>query len=97
MKASKPLRFLSNDLQLFGTQITTEINELKRNVEVRPVTGATLYRHCLEDLDTRLTSISEDVGALESVSLDAISLELRSLPLYLNFFVCCLQIDRMSS
>lgn len=71
----KPLNQLSADLQLFGPQITNEINELKRNVEVRPITGATLYRHCLEDLNDRLTSLSEDVEALESVSLDAISLE----------------------
>ena len=71
----KPLHQLSADLQLFGPQITNEINELKRNVEVRPITGATLYRHCLEDLNERLTTLSEDVEALESVSLDAISLE----------------------
>ena len=71
----KPLAQLSSDLQLFGSQITTEITELKRNAEVRPITGATLYRHCLEDLNERLTAISEDFEALESVSLDAISLE----------------------
>lgn len=71
----KPLAQLSADLELFGSQITTEIAELKRNAEVRPVTGATLYRHCLEDLNERLVSLSEDTEALESVSLDAISLE----------------------
>ena len=73
----RPLGQLSEDLQLFGSQITTEIQELKRNVEVRPVTGATLFRHCLEDLNERVNTLGEDVEALESVSLDAISLEVR--------------------
>lgn len=72
---SKPLAQLASDLQLFGPQITTEINELRRNAEVRPVTGATLFRHCLGDLNERLVGIGEDIATLEAVSLDAISLE----------------------
>lgn len=60
---------------MFGSELNKEINELKRNVEVKPVTGATLYRHCLEDLNDRLTSMGEELAAVEAVSLDAISLE----------------------
>ena len=47
-------------------------------MENRPVTGATFYRHCLEDLNERLAGLGEELGALEMVSLDAISLEVRS-------------------
>lgn len=72
---SKSLAQLTADLQLFGPQITAEITELRRNAEVRPVTGATLFRNCLNDLNERLGGIGEDVAALEAVSLDAPSLE----------------------
>ena len=71
----KPLAALSADLQLFAPQIAGEVHELRRNVEVRPVTGATLYRHCLEDLDERVNYLGEDIEGLGAVSLDAISLE----------------------
>lgn len=73
----KSLAALSADLQLFAPQVSSEVTELRRNVEVCPVTGATLYRHCLEDLNDRLASLGEDVESLEAVSLDAISLEVR--------------------
>lgn len=71
----KAVSQLATELDVFGSQLANEIDELKRNVEVKPVTGATLYRHCLEDLNDRLTSIGEDLATLEAVSLDAISLE----------------------
>ena len=71
----KSVHVLGSELQLFGAQLTTEVQELHRNVEVRPVTGATVYRHCLEDLAERLAAVSDDLAALEAVSLDAISLE----------------------
>lgn len=71
----KSIAHITSDLQLFGPQITTELQELRRNVEVRPVTGATHYRHCLEDLSDRATSLGKEIAALESISLDAISLE----------------------
>lgn len=66
---------LTADMELFSSQISGEIDELKRNVQPRPVTGATLFRHCLEDLSERVASMSDEMQTLESVTLDAISLE----------------------
>lgn len=50
-----------------------------RNVENQPVTGATYFRHCLEDLNERLVTTGEDLHALEAVSVDAISLKVGGL------------------
>ncbi|GAB4824009.1 hypothetical protein N2152v2_011055 [Parachlorella kessleri] len=71
----KSLQRFAEDLQLFSSQLSQETQELKRNVELRPVTGATHFRHCLEDINDRLTALGEELQALEGVSLDAISLE----------------------
>ena len=73
----KSLQRFAEDLQLFSSQLSQETQELKRNVELRPVTGATHFRHCLEDINDRLTALGEELQALEAVSLDAISLEVR--------------------
>lgn len=73
----KSLQRFAEDLQLFSGQLAQETAELKRNVEHRPVIGATNFRHCLEDLNDRLGAVAEELQALEAVSLDAISLEVR--------------------
>jgi hypothetical protein len=72
-----PLSQFSGELQVFASQLSSEAAELRKNVGNRPVTGATLYRRCLEDLEQRLSAISEDLQSLEAISLDAVSLEVR--------------------
>lgn len=71
----KSLQRFAEDLQLFSGQLSQETAELRRNVEQRPITGATNFRHCLEDISERLAAVGEELQALEAVSLDAISLE----------------------
>ena len=73
----RSLQRFAEDLQLFSGQLAQETQELKRNVELKPITGATNYRHCLEDVNDRLAAVGEELAALEAVSLDAISLEVR--------------------
>jgi hypothetical protein len=73
----KSLQRFAEDLQLFSSQLSQEAQELRRNVELKPITGATQFRHCLEDINDRLSVVGEELQALEAVSLDAISLEVR--------------------
>ena len=77
----KSLQRFAEDLQLFSGQLSHETQELKRNVEHKPITGATNFRHCLEDINDRLSAVGDELQALESVSLDAISLEVQAEPL----------------
>lgn len=81
----KPLAQLSADLQLFGTHVTNEMQDLRRNVEIRPVTGATLFRHCLEDLRKRVGAMTESVERLEMVTTDGASIDCL-LELFLNLY-----------
>jgi hypothetical protein len=81
----KPLAQLSADLQLFGTHVTNEMQDLRRNVEIRPVTGATLFRHCLEDLRKRVGAMTESVERLETVTTDGTSIDCL-LELFLNLY-----------
>lgn len=71
----KSLQRFAEDLQLFSGQLSQETQELKRNVDNRPITGATNFRHCLEDINERLGAVGDELQALEAVSVDAISLE----------------------
>lgn len=71
----KSLQRFAEDLQLFSGHLSEETQELQRNVEQKPIVGATHFRHCLEDIDARLNAVGEELQALESVSIDAISLE----------------------
>eukprot|EP00887_Chlorella_sp_A99_P004740 scaffold4.g4740.t1 len=73
----RALNTFDDELSGFAGQLSQEVHELRRNVENKPVTGATYYRHCLEDLNDRLDTIGEELQALEAVSLDAVSLELQ--------------------
>ena len=71
----KSLRGLEDGLALFTGQLAQEAAELRRNVDGRPVTGATYYRRCLEDLQDRLEGMGRELQALEGISTDAVSLE----------------------
>jgi hypothetical protein len=81
----KPLAQLSADLRLFGKHVTNEMQDLRRNVEIRPVTGATLFRHCLEDLRKRVGAMTESVERLEMVTTDGTSIDCL-LELFLNLY-----------
>ena len=76
----RALRGLDDGLAVFTTQLATEAAELRRNVEQRPCTGATFYRNCLHDLAERLEAVGEELTALEAVSTEAVSLEVRRVP-----------------
>ena len=71
----RSLRAFEQDLTLFSSTLDQELQELRRNVEARPLTGATYFRACLVELGGRLGGLAEQLQALEAVSRDAVSLE----------------------
>ena len=68
---------LADALAVFSSGVEGELLDLRRNVDGQPTTGATCFRHCLEDLDDRLAAMTEEMEALEAVTTDAISLQVR--------------------
>jgi hypothetical protein len=66
---------LGAELQLFARQLGPEIAALRRNAEARPVTGASAYRGCLEDLATRAAAAEGDLAALAAFADAAASLD----------------------
>lgn len=75
----KAIRGLEDGLHVFTAQLAQETAELKRNVDNQPCTGASFYRNILEDLAQRLEGLGQELQALEGVSVDAVSLEVRRL------------------
>jgi hypothetical protein len=73
---TKSLAQLAAGLQGFS-EISGELQDLRRNVLAKPVTGATLYRHCLDDLNERIRAAQSDVDSLASITVEAPSLEVR--------------------
>lgn len=70
----------ADSLAVFSSGVEGELLDLRRNVDNQPTTGATCFRHCLEDLDDRLAAMTEEMEALEAVTTDAISLQVRAAP-----------------
>jgi hypothetical protein len=66
---------LASDMKLFSSEIETQIRELNQNQEYRPITGATHYRHCLEDLCERCEDLAGEVKALEETTMDVLSFD----------------------
>jgi hypothetical protein len=71
----KAVAALASDLKLFSSEIETQIRELNQNLEYRPITGATHYRHCLEDLCERCEALAGEVKALEETTMDVLSFD----------------------
>lgn len=71
----KALAALASDMKLFSSEIETQIRELNQNLEYRPITGASHYRHCLEDLCERCETLAGEVKALEETTMDVLSFD----------------------
>lgn len=60
---------------LFSKSLSSDVDQLKENLLRRPCTGASSYRHCLEELNERAILLACDIKALEESSLDVLSFD----------------------
>ncbi|BDA50649.1 probable pentatricopeptide repeat-containing protein At3g61520, mitochondrial at N-terminal half [Coccomyxa sp. Obi] len=65
----------SADLRFFAAQTADGINSLRRTVNSKPCIGPTVFRESCKELVHQAAVISSEVGKLQSVTLDAVSLE----------------------
>lgn len=65
----RSLHTLSEDLRAFS-EISNELNDLRRNVTIRTVTGVSEYRLCLDDLKQRVQECDTVVQKMSGVTVN---------------------------
>ena len=74
----KSLQTFGNDIQAFGSEISNEIDVLKKRVSLeKSITGASTYKNCIEDLKERVEETASLIKDISGVSNASVSTQVR--------------------